>query len=294
MSSAPIRRNKQWQVIDVIKWGEQYFSEKGFENPRHEIEWLLTDLLSLSRIDLYLKFDLSISQHDLSTLKSWVKRRLSREPLQYITGKTEFYSLPFYVNSDVIIPRPETETVVEIAIERSKRIGAKKIVDVGTGSGCIAIALASRLDDVQILAVDKSESALKVAHLNGEKNGVSDKIEFLHLDILKNDFPGTCDLLVSNPPYVKKDEVNKLMPDIRDHEPLHALTDGADGLIFYRRFAELALEKINRCGAMILETGFENHPLQVAEIFRKSNIGKVTLHKDLNGNNRVLTVEMPQ
>jgi len=294
LSSAPTRRNKQWQVIDVIKWGEQYFGEKGFENPRHEIEWLLTDLLSLSRIDLYLKFDLSISQQDLSTLKSWVKRRLTREPLQYITGKTEFYSLTFYVNPDVIVPRPETETVVEIAIEHSKRIGAKKIVDVGTGSGCIAIALASKLDDVQILAVDKSESTLKVARLNGEKNGVSDKIEFLHLDILKYDLPGTFDLLVSNPPYVKKNEVDKLMPEIRNYEPLHALTDGADGLTFYRRFADIAPKVINPGGSIVLEVGFGNHPIQVINLFRQSEIGEVTSHKDINDDDRVLTVEMSQ
>ncbi|MCH7731589.1 MAG: peptide chain release factor N(5)-glutamine methyltransferase [Candidatus Marinimicrobia bacterium] len=288
-----IKQKKQhWRIIEILKWGEEYFASKGFESPKREIEWLLVDLLSLPRIDLYLQFDQLINSKDLVTLKSWIKRRLNHEPLQYITGKTEFYGIPIKVNPHVLIPRPETERLVEIALKLAEDIDAKEIVDVGTGSGCIAIALAANLKHVKILATDNSERALQVAQRNAEQNAVVKNIQFAKLDILTEDLEGPFDILVSNPPYVRQDEVSTLMPEIRDYEPIGALTDGADGLDFYRRFAAIARKCVREGGFLALEVGLNPHPQQVREIFEEAGFEAIEFFKDYNGDDRVITIKI--
>lgn len=289
-----IKQKKQhWRIIEILKWGEEYFASKGFESPKREIEWLLVDLLSLPRIDLYLQFDKLINSTDLSRLKSWIKRRLNHEPLQYITGKTEFYGLPIEVNSHVLIPRPETERLVEIALKLAENIDAKEIVDIGTGSGCIAIALAANLKHVKILATDNSEQALQVAQRNAQQNDEAKNIHFAKLDILTEDLEGPFDILVSNPPYVRKDEISTLMPEIRDYEPIGALTDNADGLDFYRRFAAIARKCVREGGFLVLEVGLNPHPQQVREIFEETGFEAIEFFKDYNGDNRIITIKIP-
>ena len=145
-------KKRTWRVIDLIEWGEDYFNKHSFEGPRQEIEWLLCDLLDCKRIDLYVKFEEIVPQSKLSTLNQWIKKRLNRMPLQYITGKTEFYGNRIFVDQEVLIPRPETERLVDIALEEMKTIVNPKILEIGTGSGCISISIAAHRTDANIIA----------------------------------------------------------------------------------------------------------------------------------------------
>lgn len=287
---APSKR--YWRVIELIKWGEHFFDTKGFDSPRREIEWLLTGVLSVSRVEIYLNFDKTVTKDQLTTLRSWVKRRISREPLQYITGKTEFFGLPFHVNPNALIPRPETERVVEVALEILEKIDAKRIVDVGTGCGSIAIAIATKIKAARIEAMDNDPLAIELAKANAKMNGVQANLEFQTADILKTDLEGPYDLLVSNPPYVARNELDTLMPEVRDYEPINALTDGRDGLQFYRRFAESARRWITSGGYMVLEVGLGSHPKKVMSLFRDAGYSTVESYQDYNGNERVVTVEV--
>ena len=154
---------KTWRIIEIIKWGEEYFKLKGFENPKQEIEWLLCDLLELKRIDLYLKFEDIINKSKLKKLKSWIKRRIDREPLQYISGKVEFYGLKFKTTPQALIPRPETERLVDTTLHSIGEILEPKILEIGTGSGCICIAISNEKPMANIVSLDISKDALELA-----------------------------------------------------------------------------------------------------------------------------------
>ena len=176
---------KLWRVIDLLNWAESYFKEKGFENPRGEIEWLLRAVLDCSRMDVYLRFEEPLSQSQLATLRGWVKRRLAREPLQYITGFCDFYGREFFVNKHVLIPRPETERLIDTVLENLKGIDSSSILDVGTGSGCIATTLGLEIPSSTILGVDVSSDVLQVANENKENLG-AENVSFEEINILKD------------------------------------------------------------------------------------------------------------
>ena len=162
--------SRQWRIIDLITWAETYFKDKGFENPRNEIEWLIRSVLSISRIDVYLNFDRLLSPKELKKLKSFVNRRLKKEPLQYITESCEFYGREYFVNNNVLIPRPETETLIDLALENLKGLSSPKILDIGTGSGCLAITLAAEISNSRVTGIDISNEAINVANINKLKN----------------------------------------------------------------------------------------------------------------------------
>lgn len=281
-----------WRIIELIRWGEDYLSGRGFDHPRREMEWMLSELLSLPRVDLYLKFDQTVERDKLSILRSWIKRRLTGEPLAYITGSTEFFGLPFKVNSSVLIPRPETERLVEIALEIARKTGAKDIVDVGTGSGCIAVAFARHFQEARMLAVDRDPTALEVARENALLNGVGSKITFRQTDVRIDDFGDTFDLLTSNPPYVAENEIGRLMDDVRRFEPLLALTDGGNGLELYRRFALQGRKWIRPGGFAVMEVGLGSHPARVKDIFEREGFQDIQTFQDYNGDDRVMVVGM--
>ncbi|SVA49388.1 uncharacterized protein METZ01_LOCUS102242 [marine metagenome] len=282
---------KAWRVIDLINWAESYFKEKGFENPRMEIEWLLRNILKCDRMDVYLRFEDSLSKSQLYVIRSWVKRRLKHEPLQYITGSCDFYGRRFLVNEHVMIPRPETERLVDTVLEKVKGIVSPSILDVGTGSGCIASTLGLEIPGSTILGIDISPSALNVANDN-KKKLATQNVSFEELNILEQIPMGEFDLLVSNPPYVPLDEMDELMKDVKDFEPSNALTDNNDGLMFYRRFSEMSWHCIKKNGWIILEVGLGGHPKKVKSIFIESGYSEVELIKDYNGDDRVLVVQV--
>lgn len=280
-----------WRIIDLINWAESYFNDKGFENPKSEIEWLLRALLHCNRMDVYLRFEEPLSQTQLSTLRDWVKRRVAKEPLQYITGSCDFYGREFSVNKHVLIPRPETERLIDTVIDKLKSIKSQYIVDVGTGSGCIATTLGLELPRSTILGLDISDAAIGIANENKENLSV-ENVTFQELDFLNTIPDGPFDLLVSNPPYIPKDEMGGLMKDVRDFEPKIALTDEKDGLTFYQRFAEIGKDLVRADGWMIMEVGLGDHPQKAKAIFESTGYCEPKLIKDYNGDDRVLVVRI--
>ena len=282
---------KSWRVIDLINWAESYFKEKGFENPRSEIEWLLRAVLKCNRMDVYLRFEEPLSQSQLATLRSWVKRRLEREPLQYITGFCDFYGREFSVNEHVLIPRPETERLIDTVLQKVKGLDSPSILDIGAGSGCIATTLGLEIPGSTILGIDVSEDAIGIANKNKEKLE-AENVSFQKMNILEQRPEGEFDVLVSNPPYIPKGEMDGLMKDVKDFEPTVALTDQKDGLIFYKRFAEVGKEVVKSGGWIILEVGLEDHPSAVKKIFSESRFPDTELIKDYNGDYRVLVIKI--
>ena len=285
------KQKKIWRIIDIINWGEEYFRSKGFENPKQEIEWLLCDLLNYKRIDLYIDFENTISVSELNQLKGWIKRRRTREPLQYITGQTQFYGYHFKVSPDVLIPRPETERVVDVVLHTIGNITKLRILEVGSGSGCMAVSIGAEKRNTYILSVDISEDAIDQARKNADLNGTTN-VDFIVLDFL-NELPeGQFDLLVSNPPYIPLDEIGTTMPEIHNHEPQIALTDNRDGLTFYQRVAEVAKELVKPGGWVIMEVGLGDHPVKAMEIFQSRGYKKLELITDFNGDERVLKIQI--
>ena len=282
---------KTWRVIDLINWAESYFKEKGFENPRSEIEWLLRAVLKCNRMDVYLRFEEPLSQSQLATLRSWVKRRLEREPLQYITGFCDFYGREFSVNEHVLIPRPETDRLIDTVLEKVKGLDSPSILDIGAGSGCIATTLGLEILGSTVLGIDVSEDAIGIANKNKEKLE-AENVSFQKMNILEQRPEGEFDVLVSNPPYIPKGEMDGLMKDVKDFEPTVALTDQKDGLIFYKRFAEVGKEVVKSGGWIILEVGLEDHPSAVKNIFSESGFPDTELIKDYNGNDRFLVIKI--
>jgi len=285
-----LNKNKKiWRLIDLINWGETYFRDKNFDNPRSEIEWLLQDLLNYKKIDLYLKFEEEIDSEKLFILKSWIKRRVSREPSQYITGKADFYGRSYFVNNKVLIPRPETEILIDAAIKNLLEKKNPFIIDIGTGSGCIGITLAIEIKNSNVLSIDISKDALLIAKNNAESHNIKN-IKFLEIDVLKNDINQKADLIISNPPYISKNELSTLMPEVRNHEPKISLTDNKDGFTFYERFVSLLPKILKNDGAAIIEVGREEHSTRVLEIFKKNGIKNIKFIKDLNNDNRAVII----
>ena len=281
---------KVWRIVDLIQWSESYFREKSHQNPRLEIEWMLCSLLNCERLDLYMRFDEPLSGSQLSTLRGWVKRRTKNEPLQYITESCEFYGREFFVDKRVLIPRPETERLIDEAIKSIKHVRSPNIFDIGTGSGCIAITLAKEIKNSNVKGIDKSIMSLQVAKKNSAKLNVGN-VMFLEMDIL-NQYPKEkFDLVISNPPYVAKEEIPGLMKDVKDFEPEIALTDFDDGLTFYKRISKIIPHILKDDSSCILELGLGNHPEKVLSIFKESGYSNMEIFDDYNGDKRVLSIK---
>ncbi len=243
---------ESWTVLKVLKWTSSYLAERGIDSGRLDAELLLADLLQLDRVGLYLNFDRPLTAEELGHFRERVGRRARREPLQYILGRAEFWSLSFRVGPAVLVPRPDTEVLVEEALARA--LPAARILDVGTGSGAIAVALAHELPTARLTAVDLSEAALAIAEQNAHDNGVAERIGFSRADL--HALPeGEFDLVIANPPYIAEAEFAGLMPEVRDYEPQLALAGGADGLDAYRALARQAPRLLAAGGWLLVEIG---------------------------------------
>jgi len=291
MSTMTRNPHKIWRVIDLLKWGEQYFSEIDFDNPRKEIEILLQDVLECNRVDLYLRFEETLSNNQLKTLREWVRRRKNREPIQYITGKAGFHNLIINVTHNVLIPRPESERLVEILLSTLNKDDNISILDIGTGSGCLTLALGKELPNAYIVGIDNSEKAISLSKSNAEMLEI-ENINFIEMDFLNNTLEEKFDIIISNPPYIPKEEMESLMPDVKNFEPHSALTDSADGLTFYDEIAEISQNIINANGWIFLEVGLGEHPNRAKQIFMTNKFKNVELIKDYNGDDRVLKVQV--
>ena len=288
---------RRWKVVDLITWSTSYLEEKGFENSRLQVERLLSHSLKLNRVELYLNFDKPLTPDELAEFKALFKRRLEGVPLQYILGETEFMSLPFKVGPGILIPRPETETLVEKCIDYCSEIGTKvnsiSILDVGTGSGNIAVSLAKYVDKANIVAIDVSETALNQARENARLNGFEKKILFKHCDImgsLPKEFLNAFDLVVSNPPYISITDYQLLTREVRDFEPKLALCAGEFGLDFYCKFSEILVTLLKENGTAYFEIG-EDLTSDIKDLFTKAGYYDITVIKDLADKDRILKIK---
>ena len=270
---------------ELLSWGERELDHNHIENSRREIIWMASELFDCRMSDIFFN-KTPIADHHVQTFKKWIQRRLNREPVQKITGKTEFYGLPLHLESGVFIPRPETERLVDEVKTLALKEKPISILDIGTGSGCIAVALATNLNNSDVMAIDISSEALKVAKINGNYHKLKN-ICFQKMDILQETPKHPYDFVVSNPPYLPKKAMKFLMPEVVEHDPALALTDNADGLTFYKHLAKNFHTLVNQKGYMVLETGNGDHPFEVLEIFFKYGLN-AELKKDYSGDYRVL------
>lgn len=252
----------------------------------HDAQLLITAVLNISYTDYLLKDSLELPQNEADKLINLANRIKGGEPLQYVVGMTEFMSLKFHVTPDVLIPRQDTEILVETACEyiKDKKLN---VLDIGTGSGCVAISIARYCSKCAVTTVDISKAALKVAKRNAEENGVN--VEFINCDILKEYPERKFDIIVSNPPYIPTKDIYGLDTTVKDYEPFTALDGGDDGLDFYRRIINIAPLILNKNGALMFEVGHDQAD-SVASLCQKDfkNIRKI---KDLCSIERVVTAE---
>jgi len=247
-----------YTIGEILNSAAKYFQGKGLENARLNAEILLGTVLDLSRVDLYLHFDRPLTDEELSEFRMFIKRRRGGQPLQYLTGQTEFHSLTFQVTPAALIPRPETEILVDALLEHLDRQREDlAVADVGTGCGNIAVTLAVHLPKARLWATDLSPEALALAQRNARNHEVEARIRFLRGDLLAPLRPerGRFAAIVSNPPYVTTGELDGLPAEIRDHEPLMALDGGRDGLEIVRRIVAQAADALAPDGWLALEVG---------------------------------------
>jgi release factor glutamine methyltransferase len=281
---------QQWTVLSLLQWGSDYLKEKGFDEPRLTVDLLLAHVLNLPRLNLYLQFDRPLTTDELSRFKTLFKRRLSREPLQYIIGETDFMGLRVRVTPDVLVPRPETELLAERAIEELKRRapGSQVVLEIGTGSGNLAMAIARFVPTARIVSIDVSAPALAVARENLRSHG----IETVDLEVV-DVFSGwpeerKFDLIVSNPPYISLTEFAELQPEVRDFEPRLATTDESDGLRVIRRIVDLAGTALLPGGSLLLEVAYDQYR-DVTRLLDQRGLKDVRWYDDHAGIPRVVS-----
>lgn len=280
---------KIWTILELVEWSTKYLNEKGIDEARLNAELLLCHVFNCQRIELYTHFDKPLGPNELAAYKLLLKRRLASEPLQYIVGETEFMGLKFFLDRRVLIPRRDTEVLVEQVIKQYSNYETPiNILDIGTGSGNIAVSLARYLKNSFVVAVDVSLDALEVAKINADKNYVADKIVFYQKDIKKDfNYDEKFDAVVSNPPYISKEEFLLVNKEVSEYEPQIATTDENNGLTFYERIADVSRNLLKHNGWLFLEIAYnqKDSVSQILKIFGYSNIEAV---KDYSGNYRVL------
>ncbi|MEI6240110.1 MAG: peptide chain release factor N(5)-glutamine methyltransferase [Planctomycetia bacterium] len=245
-----------WTVGRLLTWTADWLATKGSESPRLDAEVLLAHVRGCQRILLYTAFDTPVAEAERARFRELVKRRGEGEPVAYLVGSREFFSLPFTVTPAVLVPRPETEGLVVRVLDLCKPLATPRIVDVGTGSGAIAVTLAKHLPRARLAATDVSSAALAVARDNAVKHGVADRIDLFECDLLADPrVAGPWDVVVSNPPYVRDDEFESLPRDVRLHEPKGALVAGPTGVEIVARLAAAAVDRLSPGGWLVVEIG---------------------------------------
>lgn len=279
---------EEWNVLSMLEWGTEYFKEKGISNPRLSIEWLLADVLKVKRLDLYLQFDRPLSSDELQAVKKGILRRARYEPLQYIVGHTDFMNARILVSPEVLIPRPETEQLVEIILEQHSAQHKKRVLDIGTGSGCISIALKMERPSWSIFGIDISPKALEIARQNAAINQVD--LQLIAGDIhkpksiaLQKEPP--FDIIVSNPPYITPIEKKSLDREVREYEPEQALFH-ENILALYKDIQNYASTHLKPSGYLYLEIN-ENFGQEIKEVLSIKN-WHTYLKQDYSGKDRFI------
>ena len=287
----------QWTVLALLDWTKGYLEKNDSESPRLDAEILLAHSMNCERIMLYTRFDEIVNETDRLQFRELVKQRASGCPVAYLVGFKEFYSLRFDVSEHVLIPRPETEFAVIAVLDIVKEYFSSDsngqsipchVVDVGTGSGAIAITLATEMSQIQVTAVDLSTAALEVARKNANCHEVNDQIEFVEQDLLAGPSDNKFDIVVSNPPYVTSEEYETLSRNVREYEPQLALESGPTGMECYQRLVPQAAERLNDGGWLVLETS----PMlmeQLKTLVVENGFDEISIVSDLAGHPRIVT-----
>ncbi len=280
-------------VLEAIRLSTDYLDKKGVESSRINAETLLAEILNCKRLELYLSFDKPLTDSELNLYREFIKKRGMRIPLQYIIGNVDFFGINLKVNENVLIPRPETELLIERIINDAKNLDHLKILDIGTGSGNIAIALSHHIKNCEVTGLDISERALQVAKVNSEINPTQNKIDFKLFNILNDDFKelGLFDIIVSNPPYVSASDYQSLEPELKNNEPKESLTDNSDGLSFYRHIISISKNILMTGGKLYFEIG-KDQSLHIKEFMTTEKFKNVSIIKDYSGIDRIIYGEM--
>jgi len=272
-------------IRDILKDAVTKLRLSNNNNPIFEAHQILKSALNLSESDLLIKGDQKLTTIQIQTINDMLERRIKKEPLQYILGSQEFMSLEFMVTPNTLIPRADTETLVEYLLEEMQN-KTFSLLDIGTGTGCIPLSIAYYNQNAAVRGIDISVEALEIAKKNCEQLNLKDRAVFEQIDILTKTPSGKFDIVTSNPPYIKSCEIPKLQDDVKNYEPHLALDGGADGLMFYRRICELAHTLLNKDGMLVFEIGFDQGKA-VFELVQEK-FCEVEIIKDLCKNDRVV------
>lgn len=287
--SSPRRRD--WTILEVLGWTTQRFNERGLPGPRLDAELLIAHALGAKRIELYTRSTDLLTAEQLAQIREVVRRRQEGESVAYITGEKEFWGLPFKVNASVLVPRPDTETLVEAALERLPKDEPRRVVDVGTGSGAIAISVAKSRPLTQVVAIDKHAAALVVAKENAERNQVN--VAFMQGDLLAPlAAEAAFDLILANLPYIPTADIANLAPEVR-REPVTALDGGADGLELIRALLSQTPARLKPGGVVLLELG-QGQSDDVVNLCQRAGLVSPFVVKDLAGIERVVGASQPE
>lgn len=283
-----------WTIQKLLDWIVGYFTEKQIDSPRLSAELLLCHVLKMQRIELYMHFEKRIDPPQLAELRSYVKRAAEHEPIAYLVGLTEFYSMEIKVSNATLIPRPETELLVERAIEFLRTVDKPRYVcDLCTGSGCIAIAVANGVKGANIIATDISDKALEIASENITFHSQTEQIKLLCGDLfepIKNELDDTkFDLIISNPPYISTDEYKNLDKNVKDYEPKIALLAGDEGMDIYKQIINQAPDHLKPNAKLMMEIGYKQGKAIVDLLNSSGQFTDITIEKDFAKNDRIVT-----
>jgi len=288
-------REPEWTILKLLRWTTSYFESRAVDSPRATAEILLAHALGVGRIDLYLRYDQPMFSRELGEFRSLIKRRANHEPVAYIVGSKEFWSMELAVNGSVLIPRPETELLVECALAKLKQQESPdlhRIIDIGTGSGAVILAIASETSGYALFASDRSPAAIRTARENARRHGLDRAVGFLNADLLSafRDGKTMFHMILSNPPYVPTRDLDHLQPEISRFEPRSALDGSSDGLLYIRRMIKEAHRYLQTGGYLLLEIGYDQ-PGKVAHMIQETtHYEDVQFTKDYNGHDRVVSM----
>jgi len=300
--SAPTDESR-WTIGRLLAWTADHLKQNQIEDARLSAEVLLASALQRKRIELYTRFDEIPAEDVLAKYRDWVRRAAKHEPIAYLVGEKEFFSIPLHVTRDVLIPRPETESLVEAVIDHCKKtnLDRPRILDVGTGSGCIIIAILKETPDATGVASDISAAALAIARKNAERHNVADRLTLIEANGLNfaeasrsTSELGRFDVIVSNPPYIPAPEIDSLKPEVRDFEPRIALTDESDGLSFYRRLAAACPDLLVAGGHLFVEVADGRAAAVIGIVTAASSIlrHRATIRDRVTGLERVVAFSL--
>jgi release factor glutamine methyltransferase len=285
----------EWTIIKLVQWAAGYFESHHIDSPRATAEILLAHAIGAKRIDLYLRHDQPLNFDELNRFKTLIKRRTNREPVAYILGHKEFWSMDLEVNSNVLIPRPETECLVEKALESlaaDPNPVCKTILDLGTGSGAVVLALASENSQYSYVGTDISGEAVRIARRNSLRHGLGAKIRFMVADWFDafDAKSAIFDLIVSNPPYIRSGDLKRLQPEIHVFEPAAALDGAEDGLRYLRQIIQCAHLYLKPAGALLLEMGHDQQASLKQLIDACGQYEDVRFYQDYSGHDRIVAM----